>query len=520
MLYVILDINFHLIYATTSYYYKYGMYSTKFTTINDTRTRKIVKLRKGRVGLLIAFIIFLVMDIFLVGEYKARGVNAVGYQLMEKIGGIIETGDNILGAIWNPELAHEDNITSALLVGIDTRDVAFDGNEFYSTDPDGQHGTRNTDTIIQVVYDHNEGRVFMISIPRDIGVDVEKDCLEFHGSIHWVYDKAQGANCPGGGVQTLVETVENVTGIKVHYYGFVSLEAFTDIIDAIGETNEEGEHGIWIDNPSVVYDFYPLGDTGWENVYFPEGRQFLTSEDALKYARSRKASSDFARSRRQQIVIQAVKDKVLSSDTLLSPNKLLELFDIFRNKTIISEISLKEMRAALNIARDLQEDKMYTIVLEPKLGGSEALINRQPHDRNTAQYYMVPTHWADCPGNEFCRVQEYIQSIIEYPQIYEEKAKVSVYARGYHYDGKPNLDNSLYQELLQKKLPMQLEESQYLANIPRDEDIVLYDFSDGSKPEVLQYLSSALHVSVVDGSEVPYIRLNKEDFAIVVNASE
>lgn len=492
------------------------MYKVSVSEYNDTTRNKTVKLRKGRMALIISFILFLLLDVFLVGEYQTRGVNAVGYQLMEKVNDVFESGSDLVSSIWEPELKQDNNLTGILLVGIDTRDVEFNGVEFINKNPKPEFGTRNTDTIIQLVYDHSTGRTFMISIPRDMGVDVRKDCLTFHGSLHWVYDKAQSANCPGGGQQVLIETVEGITGIKTQYFAFISLDAFVDIIEAVGETNDNGEKGIWVDIPDPVYELYPKGDYGWESVYFPAGHQFLTAERALKFARSRKASSDFARARRQQIVITAVKDRILSSDTLMNPQKVYSLIQAFKKNTLFSEPGIEEIRAGLNLVRDIGDSEITHIVIDPDLGGvKEGLINKQPHDRNTALYYMIPTQWKECPGNEFCRVQEYLANVIQFPEVYSEQAKVYVYARSYS-SGSANFDNASYVALKKEGIPIVLQESKYLANSNNDADIVIYDFSNGEKQKTLEALSKKLGVPITPGSEAKYVRINEEDIAIVV----
>jgi LCP family protein required for cell wall assembly len=492
------------------------VYNVELSNIQQPNTKKKLKLRKGRVGLIVSFIIFLVLDVFLVIEYQARGVNAVGYQLMEKVGEAFESGKDLVSSLWEPEVKHDGDYTSVLVVGIDSRNVELVDGEFINTKPEHQAGTRNTDTIMQIVYDHSNGNIFMISIPRDMGVDVEKDCLEFHGSIHWVYDKGQSANCPGGGIQTLTEVVEGITDIPVHYHAFITLEAFVDIINAVGDVNENGERGIWIDVPEDVYELYPLGDSGWESVYFPQGRQFLTGEQALKYARSRQTTTDFGRARRQQQVIEAVKNRILSSDTLTNPKKLYSLMQAFKENTIFSEPTLEEIRAALNIARDLDTTEIINIVLDPELGGHEVYLNKQPHDRLTAQYYMVPTHWRECPGDEFCRVQEYIQKIMDHPQVYEEEAVVYAYATGYGSDWKPNFDNSTYQAFKNNGIPITVNESKYVANIDMSGNLAIYDYSNGSKQETLDALSKELGVDVRPGSEASNLNINKEDIVIVV----
>jgi LCP family protein required for cell wall assembly len=493
------------------------MQRIKFSELSENKTKTTMKLRKGRVTLIVSFIIFLVLDVFLVAEYQTRGVNAVGYQIMEKVSEVFESGANLVSSIWEPEVKHTDNYTSMLVVGIDSRNVEFNGTEFVNTSPENQAGTRNADTIIQVVYDHSNGEVTMISIPRDMGIDIEKECLEFHGSIHWVYDKGQSANCPGGGVQTIIDVAEGITGFDVHYYAFVTFDVFEDIINAVGDVNEDGERGIWIYLDEPVYELYPINDAGWESVYFPKGHQFLTAERALKFARSRQTSSDFGRALRQQIVIEAIKDRIMSSNTLLNPKKLYSLIQAFKKSTLFSEPNIEEIRAGLNIARDLDTSEILNIVLDPEFGGHEVYINKQPHDRLTAQYYMVPTHWRECPGDEFCKIQAFIRKIMNYPEVYEENASVIMYARDYGSDWKPDFGNSKYQAFKNNGLPIVITESKYIAKIPGDNDIVIFDFTNGEKSNTLDALSRELGVDITSGSEAPNIRINDEDIAIVVN---
>ena len=489
-----------------------------FSQIVNEGEQEKFKMKKGRTILFLAFIFFLVLDVFFFAEYRLRGDKSLGYKVIDSARGIIEQSGEVLSSIWEPEFKHtDDGLTSLLVVGIDARNVESKNGEFINTKPEGQAGTRNTDTIIQIVYDNNSNEVFMISIPRDMGVDVNKDCLEFHGSIQWVYDKAESNNCASGGIQTLSEVVEGITGIPVHYYAFVSLESFIDIIDEIGDTDEKGNKGIWIDNPEVVYEVYPKGEYGWENVYFPEGRQFLTSEQALKYARSRQITSDFGRAKRQQIVINAVKEKIMSSDTYLNPDKLLSLLNIFKKNAIFSIPNVEEIRAGITALEKVNTENIVNIVLTPELGGHEVLINKQPHDRLTAQYYMVPTHWKDCPGDEFCKVKEYLRNVINYPELVNENPKIFVYAVSKNSSGIPNFNNDTYEKLLLSNMPILLTESKYLAKYDTN-DVAIIDFSSENEKfaKTLDILSDKLDTEIVDGSKYSFLRINKEDIAIIV----
>lgn len=462
--------------------------------------------------------IFSFVSIFLIDYFFFSGSSLFS---RDNIIRAVTNGSDLLGKVLNTELKNEDYVTSALIVGIDTRNVILEDGEFKSTSPQGQSGTRNTDTIIQVVYDHKDESLTFISIPRDLGVDYVQECLEFHGSIHWVYDKTQAAGCPGGGVQGLIDTVESVTGIPIQYYSFVTLDSFIEAIETVGEINPEtGETGIYVDNPTDVWDVYPYNDYGWENVFFKQGRIFLTGEDALKYVRSRQLTSDFGRARRQQILIEAVMQRVLSSETFLNPDKLSSLYNIYQQKTLVSEVSIKELLAAVDILETFSLENDVNIILDPSLGGKEAYLNKQPHDRPGGPYYMVPTHWKECgEGKEFCRVQSLIQNIKTNPKVYAEEAVNFAYATNY-VGGKldftlPAFDNFLSSDppVFVTKSSYKITPSQSLAEIG---GVVVIDFSQGLKPETKAYFEAQEGFTMLDGADYANYRLNKEDFTILV----
>ncbi|MFQ5493038.1 MAG: LCP family protein [Candidatus Dojkabacteria bacterium] len=436
--------------------------------------------------------------------------------LLGQVSNLLQKAPEVIGEIWQTEFKHDNKITSALIVGIDSRNVIFNGIEFINTKPEGQAGTRNTDTILQAVYDHDTGRAFLISIPRDIGVDVSMSCLEFHGSIHWVYDKAQSAGCKGGGQRVLAKTVERITGIKIQYYGFVTLDAFKEVIDIVGEENENGEKGIWVNNPAAFYEIYPYNDHGWENVYFAQGRQFMTAERALRFVRSRQFTSDWGRARRQQIFIEAVKDRVLSAETLLNPGKILGLMGTFKDKLLFTPPSFSEVVEGIKLAQNLDQTEITNIVLSPDFGGYEVFLNKQPHDRPGGPYYMVPTSWAKCPNNVYCKVQEFIRQIMQYPSIFEEEAKIFAYAKEYGASG-PNFENVNYEQIKAANLPIGVAESRYLAGaVNPKQDVMIIDYTNGKKKFTLNALEKLLGVKAVSGDAYPSVRINDEHISIVV----
>lgn len=312
---------------------------------------------------------------------------------------------------------YSDNGRTALLIaGIDSREVELKDGEFISSGPSA---TRHIDSIMQLVFDHRTNEIFQISIPRDTGVDIRLDCLQFSGNIHWMYTQGQRSTCEGKGIEVLKEGVRTITGIKSQYFVMVSLEAFPKIIEAVSEENDKGELGIYVDNPFAFSELYPAdNNTGWVNVYFPEGHIFLTPKRALQFARSRQFSSDFSRAARQQLVVQGVIKHALDMGLLTNPGKVQELIDVFSDYVLMSTPQdLNELLGMLKVASLVDVNNIHRMVLDPDFGaeGYEKYLNRPPHDRR-GPYYLVPTDWKACGDNEFCKVQEKIEYYFAHPE--------------------------------------------------------------------------------------------------------
>ena len=327
----------------------------------------------------------------------------------------------MLGAVLQveslPPVAIDNSLTSIMIIGVDARQVELKDGEYINTNSADASKSRNNDAVIQVVLDHRNGNIFMISIPRDMGIDIRKDCLKFSGSFHMLYDLGQKSNCDEKGIGVLKTGIETVTGIKVQYYVIISLDAFQDIVDTVAQTQADGQKGIYVDNPRSFSDLYPKQQGGYESVHFPQGHLFLTPYRALQFARTRQLTSDFDRAKRQQLVIKAVLERAISIDVLTDPSRLQGIINTFNSKIIMSQPKdLVELTAMVGVIKGLDLKKIHNLVLDPSFGGgtNEQYLNRQPHDRR-GPYYMVPTAWRQCPGNEFCKVQERIQEYIMYP---------------------------------------------------------------------------------------------------------
>jgi LCP family protein required for cell wall assembly len=154
-------------------------------------------------------------------------------------------------------------------------------------------GAWRTDSMIVVSVDKVNNVVRLLSIPRDLWVDIPG-----HG-----YNRINTAELwgelakKGTGTERVKQTIYQNLGIPIHYYVRVDFRGFMKIIDAVG--------GVTIDVDC------PLPD-----INLSAGIQQMNGQQALRYARSRKSTNDFDRGRRQRKVLMALWDQALTMDII------------------------------------------------------------------------------------------------------------------------------------------------------------------------------------------------------------
>ncbi len=178
-----------------------------------------------------------------------------------------------------------------------------------------------TDSILVAHYNHDKKSISLFSIPRDLLVQSK---ILWRVKINEVYSGMKNSLGQKAAIQHIMEVVGEVTGRNFDGYVMIDFLWFRKIIDSVG--------GIDIDVPERLYDDqYPTRNWWYTVVDIGPWMQHFDGDKALKYVRSRHTTSDFDRSRRQQLVIHALKDKILSVDVLTSPNKLQSLRETLRD---------------------------------------------------------------------------------------------------------------------------------------------------------------------------------------------
>jgi LCP family protein required for cell wall assembly len=216
---------------------------------------------------------------------------------------------------------------NVLIMGLDARD--------WET---GQ-GAPRTDTMIVLTFDPVTKTAGMLSIPRDLWVEIPGGYG--HDKINNAYAIGEGNRLPGGGAGLAVQTVEQFLGITINYYAQIDFTAFEQFIDIIGGVK------IWVKSDIRVQ---LIGETETRLIRGDEGsegRQVLNGAFALAYARARKeGDGDFDRARRQQEVILAIREQLARDDVRsIVINNTLQIYEalaggINTNMTLADALAL------------------------------------------------------------------------------------------------------------------------------------------------------------------------------------
>lgn len=180
-----------------------------------------------------------------------------------------------------------------------------------SDDPLG-NGISNTDTMIIVSINRNEGTAAMVSLPRDLYVYIpgwtmnRLNTAMLHGS---------SVGYPTGPVGQLKDTILYNFGVPIHYYARVDFAGFKQAVDAIGGVEMAVSCRLedWrLKSPELD----PQVEENWEIFSLEPGLHQMNGDLALWYARSRRTTSDFDRGRRQQQLLRAILNKGVDLDLL------------------------------------------------------------------------------------------------------------------------------------------------------------------------------------------------------------
>ncbi len=190
-------------------------------------------------------------------------------------------------------IASPSSPATALLIGYDARAGA---------DAFGASGSRS-DTVMLVRADPTNNTLSMLSFPRDLVVPIYCNGSD----VPRTTDRINSAWSTCGAEGTL-DTVEHLTGLPVNYLVTIDFHGFKLLVNKL--------HGVYI-QVDRRYLNTQGGPGGFAKIDLEPGYQKLDGEQALDYVRYRHTDSDIYRTARQQLFIEALKDRFASGFSLL-----------------------------------------------------------------------------------------------------------------------------------------------------------------------------------------------------------
>ncbi len=256
-----------------------------------------------------------------------------------------------------------------------------------------------SDSIIMANYNMKTNKLTTISIPRDIWSDTLKDKIN---SAHAYGEEKQPG---GGGLKLAKAEVSSIVGMPIQYALVIDFDNFISFIDTLGGVDVEVERS-FTDKDFPVQgkeDDSCGGDPEfrcrYQTVSFDKGLHHMDGKTALIFVRSRHAEgiegSDFARSKRQQKVIDAIKNKVIAALKTTDLTKIKKLYESFDNsvRRDITNQQLAILGKNIFLKKNFSQNQIALV--------QDFFIVPDP-SQYEGKYVLVP------PDNDYTTIHNYI----------------------------------------------------------------------------------------------------------------
>lgn len=295
----------------------------------------------------------------------------------------------------------------------------------------GHSGGKLTDTIITVFVDKQRQRITLLSLPRDLWVELPTEPDKLTG---WKINAAYAIGSddrrynkkpiqftgPAGGGEMTKYALEKVLGLPIEHFIALDFDGFIRSVDILGGVDVavaqtftdplypiEGEENNTCGKPQEEIDAIhatvsaekaaELFPCRYETLHFEKGTQHLDGITALKYVRSRhspEAGNDFSRSQRQRSLIVAVKNRIFSIDFL--PRAIPFINTLAGH--VQMDLSIEDLQKLIAEAPQLNQYEIMNLALTDK----NLLQNGRSPDR---QYVLLPR----AGMNNFTEIHQWVK---------------------------------------------------------------------------------------------------------------
>jgi LCP family protein required for cell wall assembly len=236
----------------------------------------------------------------------------------------------------------------ALIAGYDHR--AGEGSSSYAGS--------NSDTLMLLRANPKNHTLSLLSFPRDLNVPIycKGDTVSTYDRIN-----AAWADCgTDGGPYAALDTISHLSGVPINYLITLDFNAFVQIVHRL--------QGVYMNVDRRYYN--PLG-TGWSAINLQPGYQRLSGENALSYVRFRHLDSDIYRNGRQQLFMEALKQRLQSTLTISNLFTIPKIINAVKGNLAIekadgSSVTWPEIQSYLGLLISLPAGHLLRNAIPPQ----------------------------------------------------------------------------------------------------------------------------------------------------------
>jgi LCP family protein required for cell wall assembly len=245
----------------------------------------------------------------------------------------------------------------------------------------------HSDTILLVRFDPEHGQTSVLSIPRDLMVNIRTPSgIYANEKINAAYTIGSRQSGTKGGTVLAAETIEREVfpGLKLNGIVDVNFQGFIKVVDTLGCAYVNVDHHYFNQNVGSA-------ETNYTSINLLPGYQKLCYENALDYVRYRHTDSDFVRVARQQDFLRDLREQISPGDIEGQLDTVAKAVGSAISSTFhasASELIELAKLVAFSQSKPLRQVKFKTTNVDALLGGISFVTSTPELERQTLAEFM------------------------------------------------------------------------------------------------------------------------------------